>query len=358
VSSATSSRERAFDADQHPGLTVNELPNTAPQTPVSNISSPGCPLIYAPYDVDSDALVNLNHMELLIHVTQDSDMFNLGAAVENYYTSGLALGLKEAAKAPYLMHELLAFSAQHLAFLHPERSTHYLHQAMSLQTRAISLFNSTWTEVNESNCVGILLFSSVLGHHLLAETLGKRDPGGLDAFIAHYVQCIEMHRGIYTIAKSAWPLLMESELEPILSMSVGFTSRKPIGSDCQLVQELVDSSVDLSEAEKDATRVAIQYLQVGFDAAAAEEELYHHRHQMIYSWTMLVPPEVTGMLVRKQPEALILLAYYAVLLHSGKRLWQAGNAGAYVFDLITTHLGPEWDPWMQYPQNKIIGTSV
>ncbi|EAT79731.2 hypothetical protein SNOG_12931 [Parastagonospora nodorum SN15] len=292
-------------------------------------------------------------MDLLIHVAQDSDMFNLGTGVENYNYSGLSLGLREANKTPYLLHAILAFSAQHLACLRPERAAHYLHQAVSLQTRAISLFNASWTAVDESNCVAVLLFSSVLGHHFLAETLSKRHPDGLDAFIEHYVQCINMHRGIFVIAYSAWPLLMKSDLEPMLSMSHAFTLREPVGKDCHSLHNLINRSPDLSEDEKMATRTAINYLQLGFDVGGADVGLCQGQHQMIYNWAMLVPPMFTALLESKRPEALVVMAYYAVLLHRGKELWQVGDAGVYIFDLIWNDLGPEWEEFLKYPREKI-----
>ncbi|KAF2821501.1 hypothetical protein CC86DRAFT_397449 [Ophiobolus disseminans] len=350
-----SSRERSIESDRRHGETVLDLRNITPLTPVSIVDSPGNLPAQHPHDASLDDAINFDHMELLIHAIQDREMFEIGTGVGEYHASGIALGLKEALAAPYLMHELLAFSAQHMAFLHPERSAHYLHQAVSLQTRAISLFNTTWTEVNKSNCVAILLFSSILGHHLLADTLRKRDPGGLDAFIAHYVQCVEMHRGIYTIAKSAWPLLMQSELEPILTQSTAFTSRQPKGNDCEPIKKLINNSTALSQVEKDACHHTIQYLQVGIDAVAAKQEIFVNRHQMIYSLTMLVPPEMAALLAKKQPEALVLLAYYAILLHHGRELWQSGDAGLYVFGLINGYLGEEWDEWMQYPREKIVG---
>jgi hypothetical protein len=321
-------------------------------TPASNIESPARPLSPNTYDDGTEPPVNFDHMQLLIHVTQNSSMFDLSGVYSDHAT-GLALGLKEALTAPYLMHELLAFSAQHLAFLYPDKSKQYLHQAVSLQTRAISLFNSTWTQVNKSNCVAVLLFSSVLGHHLLADTLHKRHADGLDGFITRYVQCIEMHRGIYTIAKSAWPLLMESEIQPILSRSANFTSREPVGNDCQSIKNLVKDAAGLAWPEKQACQRAIDYLQVGFDAVAETGEAPVYRHQMIYSWTLLVTPEVNKLLARKQPEALIILAYYAVLLHHGRELWQVGRAGEYVLGLIDGYLGPNWDQWMQFPRHMI-----
>lgn len=113
-------------------------------------------------------------MELLIHLILNKDMFNLGGPIDDSWHS---LAFNACLQAPYLFHQVLAFSARHLAFLHPERSASYLHQAIALQTRAVSIFNATSPEVDQSNCVAILLFSSVLGHHILADTLTKRDPG-------------------------------------------------------------------------------------------------------------------------------------------------------------------------------------
>ncbi|KAH7063925.1 hypothetical protein BKA63DRAFT_538405 [Paraphoma chrysanthemicola] len=334
ANTGTSSQEPPPSSFCYDGSKAVVSQESALLTPRANIHSPACPLPSNTYDDGTEPKINLGHMELLIHTTQDSSMFDLS----------------EALKAPYLMHELLAFSAQHLAYIRPEKSEHYLHQATILQTRAISLFNSSWTNVNKSNCVAVLLFSSVLGHHLLAETLHGRHTDGLDGFISRYIQCIEMHRGIYTIATSAWPLLMSSEIEPILTRSANFTSREPLGNECAGLKDLIEHATSLSWAEKQSCQRAIDYLQVGFDAAAETGEAVVYRHQMIYSWTLLVKPELTTLLAKKQPEALVILAYYAVLLHHGRGLWQVGKTGESVFGLIETHLGSAGDDWLRIPR--------
>ncbi|KAF2028179.1 hypothetical protein EK21DRAFT_70371 [Setomelanomma holmii] len=295
-------------------------------------------------------------MELLIHLTQDISLFDM-SGVYNDHAIGLAVGLREALKAPYLMHALLGFSAQHLAYLYPHRSAHFLRQAVSMQTRAVSLLNASWTDVNESNCVTMLLFSSILGHQLLAETFHKRDDNGLEGFMARYVQCINTHRGIYHISKAAWGLIISSDIGPIVSRSAEFTSRDPVGHDCQMLKRLVDDTVDLTENEKEACQRMIDYLQVGFDALAETWHTPVYRHQMIYSWTLLVWPELNKMLAEKRPEALIILAYYSVLLYFGKALWQVGDVGEYLFGLIKEHLGTDWDHWLQFPREQITGNA-
>ncbi|EED12988.1 C6 finger domain protein, putative [Talaromyces stipitatus ATCC 10500] len=300
-----------------------------------------------------DEPLNMNHMELLIHTTLDKDVFSLGSHDTNYLTN-VTNGLRISLESSYLLHQVLAFSARHLAFLHPERADIYLYQAVSLQTRAVSLFNASWNGIDESNCVAMLLFSSILGHHILADTLAKRDAGGLDAFMIHFVHCLDIQKGVHTIARTAWPLLMESELENILSWSSQYTSRIPIGNHCQQVKELINKAEGLTEEENEACHEAIRYLQVGFDAVHAEkEEEYGNRFHMIPSWILLVPPALRGLFVAKRREALVLLAYYALLLHHGRYLWQIGDAGLFILCIVEDYLGTEWAHWLKYLREEV-----
>ncbi|ORY05578.1 hypothetical protein BCR34DRAFT_543868 [Clohesyomyces aquaticus] len=325
--------------------------NGTPNAASSSSRSPGCSGFQS---LPLDEPINLSHMELLIHLSIDKGMFNLSDDVDDHH-GGITFALHKGLEFPYLMHQMLAYSARHLAFLHPEPLAPYLGLAIALQTRAISLFNAASTQVDESNCVAVLLFSTALGHHLLADTLAKRTPGGLEAFITHYIQCMETQRGIYTIARSAWPLLLETELETVLRASVGFTSQIPKGNHCRQLRELIEESQGLTDADKEACGVAIHYLQIGFDAILAEKE-HSYRHQMIFSWSMLAPPEFVALLAAKRPEALIVLAYYALMLYHGRSMWQVGDAGTFLMNIIVEYLGPEWGRWLQNPRDEVVRT--
>ena len=343
------------DSCSQPSLSALSLsPLTV--TPLSHPSSPAhSSTTITHQEATFDENVNMNHMELILHLAldKDKDMYNLGATMDDYHPPALALALDTGLKAPYLLHQMLAFSARRLAFLHPERSAAYLHQAVALQTRAVSLFNAGWNGINNTNCVAVLLFTSALGHHVLADTLAKRDSGGLDAFMTHYIHCVEMHRGVYTVATTNWPILMGSkELGPILSWSSGYNSRSPKGDQCHLPLNLIENTSDLMEEGKEACRKAVHYLQIGFDAVLAENE-EGNRYQMIVSWPMLSVPNFTSLLASKHPVALVVLSYYALLLHYARSMWQVGDSGAYILNIITEYLGEEWSDWLEYPRQRI-----
>ncbi|KAH7180463.1 hypothetical protein DER46DRAFT_582498 [Fusarium sp. MPI-SDFR-AT-0072] len=319
-------------------------------SPDTNLRSTSATSLSDRHETSFDSVVNMEHMELFIHGITNKDLFSLGDRVEHSQET-LDICLKESVKAPYLLHQVLAFSARHLAAIHPGRSASYLDQAVKLQTRAVSLFNSTKREVDSSNCLAILLFSVTLGHHLLADALATRSSGDLDVFLTHYVQCVEMNWGLYRLTLSAWPLLLNTQLEPVLSWSSQQSSKDPIGNHCEPIVQLINDSTALSSEEKEVCHEAIQYLQLGFDAMFEEDD--GSRYRMIFQWTMLASPELTNLLATKRPEALILLGYYALLLHYGRSLWQVGDTGMYLLGLIVDYLAPEWHIWLEYPRRMM-----
>jgi hypothetical protein len=95
---------------------------------------------------------------------------------------------------------------------------------------------------------------------------------------------------------------------------------------------------------------AVRYLQVGFDAVADGGE---GRFHMIFTWTMLASVQFTGLLKERRPEALVLLAYYAWLLHCGRDQWQVGDVGVYVLGLVEGYLGEEWAECLERPRREI-----
>lgn len=255
-----------------------------------------------------------------------------------------------ALSAPYLLHELLAFSARHLAVERPEASAEHLSRAVRLQNLAIAQFNAAKAEVDSSNCVSMLLFSSLLGRHLLIDTLAARSD--LGSFLDRYVQYVGIHRGLRAVASASWPLLIRSELKPLLSWGSGVVQAAPRGDQCAQLRQLIAAST-LTPVEADACHKAVYYLQVGFDELADSGAGGKLQCQIPFMWSIVVPVEFTEMVGARRAEAMAILAYYAVLLHHRRGMWQFGDAGMYIFDLVVRWLGADWGPWMAWPRTLL-----
>ncbi len=296
-------------------------------------------------EAGSGDAVNPAHMELLVHYSLSASVPGISDALD---ASGTKLVLRAALTAPYLLHEVLAISARNLAVLNPARSSFYLHQAVQLQTKAIELFNSAGSHVNESNCMAMLTFSSILGRHLLTDTLAYRDDD-LAVFIDRYIQYAHVHQGVRAIAHIAWPLLLETDFKSLLD-SIGLQrGTVRLGSELDNLRQLVSGLHGLDSDSIAAYAKAVDNLQLGLDEFSGPAHGVV-RYQMIFNWSLMGETMFVDLLRRLDPVALVVFGHYAGLLHLARGIWQIGDAGEYLVRCISNFLGPEWSQWMAWPR--------
>lgn len=158
-------------------------------------------------------------MELLLHFS-----FAIYVPEIEEDDSATKLVLQAASNAPYLMHEVLALSARHLSTTRLDKSEWYLRPAVELHAKAIVFFNSTGSGDSRDNSASRLLFSSILGRHILVDALVSRDvefPQFLDLFI----HGIRVHRGTSAVTGAhGWHIFLNSEIGPLIAKGI-----KPLG---------------------------------------------------------------------------------------------------------------------------------
>ncbi|KAL0942982.1 uncharacterized protein CTRU02_200868 [Colletotrichum truncatum] len=297
-----------------------------------------------------DVAVNMYHMKLLVHFSLDLAIPELE---HNLLEQSTRLVLKTGAEVPYLLHEILSLSSRHLSLIEVEKNSEYLNLAVQLQTQAISLFNAQRVCINEVTCVPMVLFSSILGRHLCIDALAFRSPD-LGAFLNHYVRFFQIHRGAKMIVNRAWPLLKKSDLCPLMAWGVGLGRLRSHGHHCDGILGLLSVSKDTSAASLETCRKAIEFIQIAMDDVAVRMFTQaKHLYQIVFSWSLLVPESFADMLAQRRPEAIAVLAHYAAILHLARDLWQIGDSGAYLFEVISKHLGAAWEEWIAWPRSII-----
>jgi len=66
-----------------------------------------------------------------------------------------------------------------------------------------------------------------------------------------------------------------------------------------------------------------------------------------------LPEEYVMLLNQRRPEALIILAYYGVVLHSYRKAWAIGDSGAALIKAISAQLGSYWGHWLLWPMQMV-----
>jgi hypothetical protein len=255
---------------------------------------------------------------------------------------------------PYTMYQLLALSAMHMSHTHMEEANRYLEEARSLQTQALRAFNDAHIEVTVENCVPMLSFSTLIGLYALAEVAGNAEADAgvvLDGFITY----MNLHRGVRAIFSQSWTFLNQTSVASIVECAenaINHTSsshQETAVAVAHRLHTLIDQA-DMSENSRQVCGVAASQLdivyQTGSDSAVPGSGL-------LWVWPINLSSEFTDLLSMRKPEALIILAYYAVLLHRRRRVWLVGNVGGILIHEISKFLGTFWKTWLDWP-NEVI----
>ncbi|KAK0615576.1 hypothetical protein B0T17DRAFT_619213 [Bombardia bombarda] len=308
---------------------------------------------------------NLLHMSLLHHYNTTFAK-SKGTFQPEVCRQMHQLYLTEAFATPYLMDELLSLSAAHKSITcpAPEEKAHYLVESTRLQTRSLARFNAAHdgglASISADNCVRIFIFSTLLGHHMLFETFavhrrqgsGSVDTNVFSLVLDKFVQCLGLHRGISIIAGVSWP-------------SLGRQMKARFGSEDDLaranLQVWMAAKVwEDGEAAAEVMQDMFDSLKAGMVISRDGTSVYREARNivlLIQEWPVRLPAGYIDLLHQRWPEALVILAYYAVLLHRARSYWAAGDAGAFLIRSITAHLGGYWAEWLRWP-NHVLETET
>lgn len=257
--------------------------------------------------------------------------------------------------APYLLDQLLALSALHLSTLDPATTQFYRYQATKLQTRALGLFTQVKGDISDSNCIPSFLFAALLGIHVLRDTLSHQDRS-LGEFVSAFVDYARLHRGIRAVTNQHWPRICQSELKPVLYITDWTDKSESLspGTETDKLRGFLQSSPGLSPSSVEACLSAQKWVQWVLDVSALEPSRFDVAVQVTTAWPLVIPDEYIDALYQHRPEALVVLAYYAAILHRHRRFWIFDGAGSTLIQLITSHVGCFWTDCLAWPRQLLL----
>ncbi|KAF2744678.1 hypothetical protein M011DRAFT_408102 [Sporormia fimetaria CBS 119925] len=345
------SEQGGTDANHNPAFITNDhqISNgkilSSREQPQRNGSGPAASSSLSP--------VNMRHMELLAHFIAHTSLI-LGPA----HTS-TRMALATTLSTPYLINQVLALASLHLSHLVPAKSKAYALEAASLQADSLSSFADSNVSVSRENCIPMLLFAALLGIYTLADAVLSFQ-GGVSKFLDDYIRYLDVHRGARAVVEPFWEFLDQTDLAPFLNIASrsGSTASHPdVAAVCSNLATVVER-VPLDADAAMACREAIEHLRAILDNIwQAQTNPHAHAgsaYNTIYSWPILLSAKFTALLAKRVPQALVILAHYAVVLHERREVWVVGDAGSWLIKGISGVLGKEWEEWLIWPNNALL----
>ncbi|KAK1143703.1 hypothetical protein N8T08_006103 [Aspergillus melleus] len=303
-----------------------------------------------------DPPANMLHAELFHHLST--------VTLPSFCDSGSGLYLSPAdminhgLSTPYLLNELLALAALHLGVLRKDRKDYYRHHSAQLQNHALQLLHVSELDPSGKTSVSAFVFSSILGIHLLCDTLLFRD-GEFQHFLDRFIHYLRIHQGVRSVIGGHWAHLKETSLKSVLDEGEASLQRQDTtgtgqGACSHLLARI--QAAHLGPCTADTYRQAIEALQRSL-AAASRGTAADRRHGAL-AWPVVVTQEHNDALVHRRPEALVILAHFAALLHACQEMWVFGDGGRFLIESVEGYLGPDWNEWLAWPVQCVAESTV
>ncbi|XEV06906.1 hypothetical protein FSHL1_012193 [Fusarium sambucinum] len=267
----------------------------------------------------------------------------------------LDIALEWSSQAPYALDQVLALSADHLAVLHPESAASYRRMATELQTRALTYFNKDAQELasHDTYYIPRFLFSSLLSLHMLYDTLTQYR-SSFHIFIEKFCESVYLHRGVRSTTSDRYNDLLGTPLAKFF-LEVRDAADGYKGDECTPLIDLIQHS-DLSPATVEACNNAANSLQWAYNVY---RNLPPNRNvQAVSAFPVVLREDFVEVIRKHRPEALLVLAYYGVLLHRCRHVWIVGDSGAFLTHLIAGHLGSYWQEALRWPLQELENDQV
>jgi hypothetical protein len=263
---------------------------------------------------------------------------------------------KLALQHPFLMRGLLAVTALHLADLNPQRHSRLAARASRYQNTALPLFRQVVSKVTEQNCHAIFAFSGFVIPYSLAclQSSGNANVIPSDDELLNWMCLI---RGAHGLLYNNWNWLLRGPFAPLLERTKSPIEFSNNPDDGQLVMLLPLFLKSDSTSGDDQTPLNI--CRGAFDELRRIYALPYSQCRTVDKkaavtiWPGTVSPAYIQLLRERRPEALVILAYYSVLLYQVPDCWYLRGLAERLLNSTYRCLSSDWRTLIKWPLEQL-----
>ncbi|KAJ5689924.1 hypothetical protein N7462_004316 [Penicillium macrosclerotiorum] len=259
---------------------------------------------------------------------------------------------------PSIMHLILALSALHLAHEQPTVRDYYVQKADDHFTFGVRSVTGVLAQLNANNCQKIYMAAVLVcfiyfgrgprpGEYLIFSDSGPAEwkvlMGGVKMILASHHN--RVFSGVLKPTGDARERLLSSSMRLALNEH---TVR------VQMLERLVEQHGDPSAREMYAAAIEnlLEIMIEVYEQRSMGDAGVALMHLLI-GWIYRLPDELVSLLELKDPCALVILAYWALLLKYMESTWFMVGWSQHVLSGIMASLPPEFGSWIEWPLTKV-----
>ena len=295
----------------------------------------------------------MEDLELLHHFTTQT-CFTLSDRPESHALWQVTVP-QIAFEHDFLMRGILAISALHLSWQGKEKADYWAEFAVRQQDAALSTFRDLMSKMDESYCDAFFALSSLIVVYGFVFPKAADSLGLFDYHGEHSDDWLPLIRGVYSIIMSLWPnvkagrisgLLHDHQQEPPRTQMPETVAQhlESLRKLCEEVSEGEEAVLIYREAIEDLTICLVRML---------DKRTYECEVSIAFLWPVMIKQGFVSRMNDRQPEALIILAYYCVILHQLDKYWWMSGWAKHIVRNIYQHIDESKRPWLQWPADVV-----
>jgi hypothetical protein len=276
---------------------------------------------------------------------------------------------REAVSHPFLLRFILAFSAFHMAYLHPDKHTHYVLLANGHQNHGLGgLREALGQPVTSINCHALYASSMFLALNKFAAFSSCDDGHTHDCGVSpihRLINIFHLMHGMSAIVSSSQD---DIQAGPLARM---FAAARQVldldGTLLSLAERVSALQLSLNPEDEPDDNIrsvlvsAVEALgQCIADARLKSGESSFAEARALFGWPRVVPALFLKLGRSGHPIALAIFAYYSCLLHFLRSTFWffEGWAPALIECIMSKLKGSSWQEMVEWPASVVAGTQV
>jgi hypothetical protein len=270
------------------------------------------------------------------------------------------LAPKEAIRNTYLMHQMLTFSALHLAHHQPLERSEYHALAIHHQDLAIKAMRPQLHNIVPENASLLFATSTLISMCCFGErSLSAMSPGGKEP-LEDLLDAFALLQGMGTLFGNSYILVFQSPFAPVISPGTVTIPPQPIFA---LLIERIPEAVSFIGAQtdipEDVQRESLVQLLALKDILVHNSIPTQDSREMrsLFFWPLHLAGNFAYWVRERRQPVLLCLAFYAVILRAAEtKYWFYNGWAERLMRAVGEAMEPSWQPAVQWQWDFIMGT--
>ncbi|KAF4784388.1 hypothetical protein HER10_EVM0007798 [Colletotrichum scovillei] len=336
----------------------------------SKSTPPGAPSITPPPSVGADFPLGsatedtypwMTDLGLMNHFTSVTSATLPGANLHTWRDKVPAV----AAGSPYLMHQILAVAAFHLACSGPlgspsaqahtqqQQRQEKLSSALQHQHHAIRGVQDEISHVTPANCDALFAASSLLFIGAFAASGPTLHSPLRQLEVDDILEVFTLIRGVSSVLASARENVRHGILKDFMKCNPYLGGNELLTLLQDNISRIQAGGLDQHDVNSEVKSI-IGEAVLGFRNSIERASSMTPELNVAVSWPMILRDNFMALLVVQEPASLVVLAHYCTVIHAaGSQFWFMREWGCHLIAAILRSLPPNWHDEIQWPVSYV-----